>query len=71
MRVNALDSTLDILTNEERTLAAIVIPPLDENLVVRSLGAYVPIHLRNVVVNPPFFDSKDYVGIEVVVVLCA
>ncbi len=69
--VNALDCALHILTYEEGALATVVVPPLDQHFIVCGLGAYVPIDLRYIVIYPYFIYPKHYVGIEVIIVLCA
>ena len=69
--VNSLNGALDVLTDEEWALTAIVVPPIDEHFIVCCLGSQIPIDLGYVVVYPTLFHPIDDVGIEVVVVLCA
>ena len=69
--VDILDRTHYILTDKDRTLSCICAPPMDENRVVCYGMTYLPINLRDVVVNPTLTHPFEHVGIEVVVVLSA
>jgi hypothetical protein len=63
--------TLHILTDDERSVRGILVPPFDEGLVVSCLVANLPIYLGNIVVQPTVVYPEKNVGIEVIVVLSA
>ena len=59
----------DVLPDVERTPGGVLRPPVHKALVVGSGMADGPIELRYDVVHPTLSDPKQYVGIEVVIVL--
>ena len=67
--VAILHGALHILTNHQRTSTCILVPPVDQGVVISSLVAYLPIDLRYAVVEPAIIDPQEDVGIKVVVVL--
>ena len=67
--ISKLHRTLHILTNHQRTGTSILVPPLDQCLVISSLITYLPINLRHAVVQPAIVHPQQDVGIEVVIVL--
>ena len=67
--VGKLGGTLDVLTDIEWTIARMLVPPLDEGLIIGSSVAYLPIELRHAVVDETIIDPEQHIGIEVIIVL--
>ena len=70
-RIGKLSGTLDILTYIKRTVAGILVPPLDEGLVISCLVTYLPINLRHTVIDEAIVYPEENIGIEIIVVLKA
>ena len=68
-RISKLSCTLDILTYLKRTVASILVPPLDEGLVICRLVTYLPIDLRHTVINEAIVYPEENICIEIIVVL--
>ena len=68
-RISKLGCTLDILTYIKRTVAGILVPPLDESLVICRLVANLPIDLRHAVIDEAIVYPEENIGIEIIVVL--
>ena len=70
-RISKLRCTLDILTYIKRTVASILVPPLDEGLVICRLVTNLPIDLRHAVIDEAIVYPEENIGIEIIVVLKA
>ena len=70
-QVRMLDSTLHVFTDNQRTSTSILIPPLNQGLIVSSFVTYFPIDLGSTIVKPTIIDPEQHISIEVVVVLQA
>ena len=68
-RVGELSGALDILTYIKRTIAGILVPPLDEGLVICRLVTYLPINLRHTVIDEAIVYPEENISIEIIVVL--
>ena len=68
-RISELSGALDILTYIKRTVAGILVPPLDEGLVICRLVTYLPIDLRHAVIDEAIVYPEENIGIEIIVVL--
>ena len=71
LQIGILNGSLHILANHQRTCASMLVPPLDEGLVIGSLMTYLPINLGHAVVEPAIVHPQQDVGIEIVVILGA
>ena len=69
VQVGGLHRALNVLADIQWALAAILVPPFYQRLIVGGLVAYFPVDLRHTVVHPSFLHPQQDVGIEVVVVL--
>ena len=67
--IGKLHRTLHILTNHQRTGTSILVPPLDQRLVVSSLITYLPINLGHAIIQPTVVHPQQDIRIEIVVVL--
>ena len=67
--IRILYCAFDILSDNERTLGSIVVPPTNQCLIVGRTIAYLPINLRNIIINPALANPLQHIGIQVVVVL--
>ena len=52
INISCTDSAIDILTNIQRTIRGIFCPPPYKSLIVGSLVAYLPIKLRDAIIDP-------------------
>ena len=68
-RVWILGCALDVLADIERTVASILVPPLDKGLVIGCPVTNLPINLRHAIVDEAIVHPEEHIGIEVVVVL--
>ena len=68
-RVGEFHGALDIFTDVQIALRDMLVPPMDELVIVGRTIANLPIDLRHTIVHPTFGIPKQHVGIEVVVVL--
>lgn len=68
-RISKLRRTLNILTYIKRTVASILVPPLDKGLVICRLVTYLPIDLRRTVINEAIVYPEENICIEIIVVL--
>ena len=69
LRIGMLNGIHDCLTDKQRTVFRMLRPPVNQCFVIGCLVSYLPINLRNVIINPSFTCPKQYVGIKIIIVL--
>ena len=67
LRIGMLNGIHDCLTDKQRTVFRMLRPPVNQCFVIGCLVSYLPINLRNVIINPSFTCPKQYVGIKIII----